>query len=572
MNARYVTDAQISQVLRAHLPARAQAGLPTRIFEAIENTPQQRALPSFLGNLSDADPTGRRRSLLIAAAILIAVALASAAAVGALHLFPPEPVPELSLEPPADIPAFVLSSYERMPQLPPVAMTWVDSEGPKGRIYVHRSGAVRFDRYASVDATEPTSSTILSDRHLSGMAVIGPDKVWVEQQDEAFGEDARVFIHAEIGSGTISFEEAGCETTRDPSETGNGTAASGWRYVGVEYVAGRAAHHVACGGDLWLDIETRVILRAGVPQRDDAGRSIPGAFRTIEVTEIEFGEQPDALFEPPAGVAHMQIEAYYEYLCSHEPVSRYEVVGWAREGCSEPRPPEATPLPTSIPKASVRPSSSGPAGPLAWSEARLHEDWPAPVRPEPVEEAIVLPFDSGSVDSVPDPLGDTGSDVHPWVDIHPLSRYGRACLLLVVAVPPLVDPSEQWIAYGLVADDDGDGVADRRLGIDNIPVPATGEQQHRAWITDLHTGRAESKVGPGYGYVGETYFGTSFLFGGDDHSARLCLGADVAGGGTMGGLPHRFYTWASVIQDGRVVATDYAPDVGWLDPSLKGKP
>jgi hypothetical protein len=59
-----------------------------------------------------------------------------------------------------------------------------------------------------------------------------------------------------------------------------------------------------------------------------------------------------------------------------------------------------------------------------------------------------------------------------------------------------VDPSEQWIAYGLVADDDGDGVADRRLGIDNIPVPATGEQQHRAWITDLHTGRTEYKVGP----------------------------------------------------------------------------
>ena len=29
-------------------------------------------------------------------------------------------------------------------------------------------------------------------------------------------------------------------------------------------------------------------------------------------------------------------------------------------------------------------------------------------------------------------------------------------------------------------------------------------------------------------------------------------------------MPERFYVWASVIQDGRVVATDYAPDVGWL--------
>ena len=30
--------------------------------------------------------------------------------------------------------------------------------------------------------------------------------------------------------------------------------------------------------------------------------------------------------------------------------------------------------------------------------------------------------------------------------------------------------------------------------------------------------------------------------------------------------PFRFYVWASLIEDGRVVATDYAPDVGWLDP------
>ena len=32
------------------------------------------------------------------------------------------------------------------------------------------------------------------------------------------------------------------------------------------------------------------------------------------------------------------------------------------------------------------------------------------------------------------------------------------------------------------------------------------------------------------------------------------------------------YAWASVIQDGRVVATDYAPDAGWLLPSPDAKP
>ena len=30
------------------------------------------------------------------------------------------------------------------------------------------------------------------------------------------------------------------------------------------------------------------------------------------------------------------------------------------------------------------------------------------------------------------------------------------------------------------------------------------------------------------------------------------------------GLVDPFYVWASVIENGRVVATDYAPDVGWL--------
>ena len=175
MNAPRLTDAQISQALRAHLPDRAQAGLRERILEAAETTTQQRALPSFLGALSDADPVARRRSLLIAAALLVALALASAAAVGALRLLERDPVQDLSLEPPTDVPAFVLSSYERLPELPPVALTWHDSDSAKGRIYVDRSGAVRFDRFASAEATEPSSYTILSGNRISGMALVGSE-------------------------------------------------------------------------------------------------------------------------------------------------------------------------------------------------------------------------------------------------------------------------------------------------------------------------------------------------------------------------------------------------------------
>jgi len=172
MNAP-VTDGQISRALRAHLPKQAAAGLRERVIGAAETTAHLRSFPSFLGALSDADPVSRRRSLLIAAALLVALAFASAAAVGALRLLERDPVHDLSLEPPADLPAFVLSSYERLPQMPPVALAWHDSGSAKGRIYVHRSGAVRFDRFSSADATEPSSYTIVSPNHtISGLALV----------------------------------------------------------------------------------------------------------------------------------------------------------------------------------------------------------------------------------------------------------------------------------------------------------------------------------------------------------------------------------------------------------------
>jgi hypothetical protein len=99
MSAPRVTDAQISKALRAHLPDRADPGLRERILDAAETTGQQRALPSVIGALSGANPVVRRRSLLIAAALLVALALASVAAVGALRLLQRDPVRDLSLEP-----------------------------------------------------------------------------------------------------------------------------------------------------------------------------------------------------------------------------------------------------------------------------------------------------------------------------------------------------------------------------------------------------------------------------------------------------------------------------------------
>jgi hypothetical protein len=128
---------------------------------------------------------------------------------------------------------------------------------------------------------------------------------------------------------------------------------------------------------------------------------------------------------------------------------------------------------------------------------------------------------------------------------------------LVGDIPlPVADPREQWIAYGLVLDTNSDGVPDARLGMDNMPEPG-----HRAWRAELGTGRTLANAGPPYGLVGGRYVDTYFPGESTDDVAEISVG-QIAAEPTL-----RFYAWASLIEDGRVVATDYAPDVGWLEPA-----
>ena len=426
--------------LRAHLPEAAAAGLRKRVFDTAETTAQLRSFPSFLGGLSDADPVGRRRSLLVAAALLLAMAVASATAVGAWRLFQQDPFDESSLEPPADVSAFVLSSYERLPQLPPVALTWRDSDSTKGRIYVDRSGAVQFDRFVSADATEPASYRILRpDHRISGMAPVDDEAVWIEPGHEAIGEDPRVFLRTVLRAD----EGPGCEMERDPSEVGNGSAAAGWRYVGLEYVAGRPTHHVACIGELWIDVETRLILRTQGPAVDDAGQPIP--VESTEVTEIAFGEQPAALFQAPEGLARMSMEEYNGYICARDLPNE---IAPGISDCRRLRKrrlrrrPSPRPLrcPRCVPNTShcaVLPGDPRePLGPLAWTPASLKDDWPAPVRPEPAGGGSVQPMPLTYLD----PMGDNGSDAYPCVDI----RWVMADTSEVSARAQL-GPARSWI-------------------------------------------------------------------------------------------------------------------------------
>ena len=167
-----------------------------------------------------------------------------------------------------------------------------------------------------------------------------------------------------------------------------------------------------------------------------------------------------------------------------------------------------------------------------------------------------------------DPVGDVTGEGVAWVDITEvgLGPGGVTAFSLTLAddVPrPQADPADRWIAFGVVRDTNGDGVADVRIGIDNLPV-----SEHRAWHTDLASGETMSAVGPPYGWVGparriglDSYYPGE----GDRSGNRASLRYSITFDERTRGRAYPFYAWASMIEDGRVVATDYAPDAGWLE-------
>ncbi len=223
----------------------------------------------------------------------MALALAGVAAVGAWRFLQRDPVQDLNLERPADVPAFVLSSHDRMPQLPPLAITRLGSDATVDRIYVDRSGAVRFDAYASSDATEPTRTTILNGASVGETQPVGTNTVWLVN-DEAIADDPRAFILSLSGLGLT--EGPGCATSgirampavRRQRRAGDTSAPK-------PSPSAPPTISTCAGGDLWIDDETRLILRVR-PARPTTPATPSRAFRTTEVTQIEFGEQPAGLF------------------------------------------------------------------------------------------------------------------------------------------------------------------------------------------------------------------------------------------------------------------------------------
>jgi hypothetical protein len=212
---------------------------------------------------------------------------------------------------------------------------------------------------------------------------------------------------------------------------------------------------------------------------------------------------------------------------------------------------------------------------MLWSVDAHSQDWPGPVRAEPMgvtSRPIIVEADPTleSIYAEPDgkvyrdTVGDVGFDAVDVVEV--VARDGcwntlttEHCVFfdLSSTVGGIPDPLKLWIAYGIVVDYTGDGFPDARYGIDN----ALGNDRPglRMWRADLSTGAIEAPVCcedprlmdavfpfPGEFPPGETRPGSIFVVREESEGV------------------FRFYVWASVIEDGRVVSTDYAPDSGWI--------
>jgi hypothetical protein len=346
MSERPDIDRRVTDWLRSDAQSSAPKGVLAAALDRVAGVGQERP---FGGRPFDAwiGRSPRLHWAIVIAALAAAALLGAVAGAGALWR---QTTPQLNLAPPADLQAFVLSTYDRMPAMPPVAITTITDGVAKDRMYVSSSGAVRFDHFATRDALAPDTYEILNGTTKGQVTTVGSGKAWVEQTG-AISEDPRVFLVAAMLGGAAS-QKRGCEVTRNRSEVGDGTAASGWTWVDAESVIGRPTQHVTCGGgDLWIDAETRLILRSRGPLRDQALKPVPGALRTIEVTDLEFGEQPSALFElaQPAGVPRaVALAAKVMGAGSYPGVTVVAPSGWQVSGGSFVDPPSGPVLGVSV--------------------------------------------------------------------------------------------------------------------------------------------------------------------------------------------------------------------------------
>ena len=220
----------------------------------------------------------------------------------------------------------------------------------------------------------------------------------------------------------------------------------------------------------------------------------------------------------------------------------------------------------------VAPAATDPSPPPTPTE------WAGPVRP-----GSSLPVVS------PDPADIAWPDARDAaagvIDIQQfafrdVSADGRLDWELVMRAPhppsSTLDPTQRVIEHGLVVDADGDQVADCEIGINN-DTPTQGDYRH--WVKNLTTGATDERIGPPYGVPFD------FRHPGEPWTPPPGWPPDATPpsqvmvfwflGSSEGGSPSgpcepftasvRVYAWASVADEGRVTAWDFAPDAAWLE-------
>lgn len=132
------------------------------------------------------------------------------------------------------------------------------------------------------------------------------------------------------------------------------------------------------------------------------------------------------------------------------------------------------------------------------------------------------------------------------------------------AAPPLastLDPARRIIEHGVVVDADGDRVADCHIGI-NTDAPTPGHL--RVWVKNLDTGVSDERIGPPYGIPIDFVHPSEGEDLGSDRLVHFFFLSKETEPCDRPGPDAAFYAYASLAEQGRVTALDYAPDTAWL--------
>ena len=289
---------------------------------------------------------------------------------------------------------------ERLPELPPVALHhgWPTTIGGSDRVYVDRSGAVRFERYASADATEATTSLLMSGTRVGRTVIVGSKPAWIEQ-DGAIGEDPRGYLRAvtgllvrrRVGLRSEAGPERGRPRRRRPQagDTSAPTPSPGAQPSISPVVA----------SDVWIDDVTRLILRNRVQVTDDAGNPVPAPSRRPRSRRSNSASNRRAVRLRSAGWCRPRCRWTRTTLLCRPGQDTVAFLGLSalcgnrghRHADAGANAQSRRPLRVQT-RATARyrhPTRAESAGPLTWTQARLKQDWPAPVRPEPAGGASV---------------------------------------------------------------------------------------------------------------------------------------------------------------------------------------